>query len=95
MSKITFHLFRDVTAEVTSFREEGGPSDRDFGRGLETCHYRKQNVTQSLVMVQRRALLNMVMDICAPWKAGNFLLTWVSVSFSHGIGYLVSWLGTW
>jgi hypothetical protein len=66
MSKITFHLFRDVTAEVTSFREEGGPSDRDFGRGLETCHYRKQNVTQSLVMVQRRALLNMVMDICAP-----------------------------
>jgi hypothetical protein len=39
---------------------------------------------------QRRAVVNTVMNLRVPWKAGSFLISWVTVSFSirtllHGV----------
>jgi len=50
----------------------------------------------SLVEVRNKwqAVVNMVMNLCFPQNAGNFLTSWRVVNFSertlfHGVGFLV------
>jgi len=41
-------------------------------------------------MDQWRAVMNTVVNLQFPWKAGNFLTSWVIISFSRTLLYGVS-----
>jgi len=65
--------------------KRGGPSTSGLGDGLTIRHRKKtcvlQNVTQGLI----RAVVYTAMNLPGPQKAGKFLTSWASTSWSQFI----------